>query len=128
MTVRSVSVPETVACHVLVSVSSGPRDAVLPPLELPPPELPLPELPPPEPPLSGLAFLALPEEPVQPAARQSMMTMMVTRTIYQNPGGIRHVPDFPTIDFSCCPDSYCSRIIKEEYLISGTHGGMNRET
>jgi len=41
--------------------------------------------------------LALPEESVQPAARQSMMTVMVTSTIEQNPGGIRHVPDFLTI-------------------------------
>jgi hypothetical protein len=96
MTVRSVSVPETVACHVLVSVSSDPMDAPLPPPE-PPPELPLPELPPPEPPPPGPAFLALPEEPMQPAARQSMITVIVTSMIEQNPGGIRHVPEFPTI-------------------------------
>jgi hypothetical protein len=57
------------------------------------PELPaLPEVP---------GFLALPEEPMQPAARQSMMTVIVTSTIEQNPDGIRHVPEFPTIDFSC---------------------------
>ena len=92
--------------------------------------LPPPRPPPPDHPLSAPEFpflLVLPEEPMQPAARQTMMTVIVTSTREQNPGGIRHVPEFLTIDYSCCPDSYCSTMRNEEYLISGTHGGMNRE-
>jgi len=37
---------------------------------------------------------------MQPAAQQTMMTVIVTSTIDQNPGGIRHVSHFLTIDFS----------------------------
>jgi hypothetical protein len=49
-----------------------------------------------------------------------MMTVMMTSAIEQNPGGIRHVPDFSTIDFPCCPDGYCSTVINGEYLCPGT--------
>ena len=62
------------------------------------------------------------ENDVQPAEEQSMMTVMTTSVVVKNPGGIRHVPEFPTIDFTCYPDSYCSTMINEEHLISGTHG------
>jgi hypothetical protein len=64
---------------------------------------------------------------MQPDARQSITTVMVTSTTEQNPGGILQIPDFLTIDFSCIPDGYCSMVINEEYLISGTHQLFNRE-
>jgi hypothetical protein len=97
-------------------------DAPLPPPELPPPEPPLsaPELPSlPEFP----GFFAVPEKPMQPAAQQSMMTVIVTSTTVPNPGGVRHIPEFPTITISSYPEGYCSTVIKEEHLSSGTPGG-----